>query len=107
MTGSVTSPEIVYSGLILIPLMQALTIKNHILELTNTSIGDGDGAITIGGTFDLNSNALNMRARAKAVRIENLIRPFSDVPLTGWFESENEIRGTLDNPYVQGHVSLI
>ena len=41
--------------------MQAFTIKNHILELTNTSIGDGDGAITVGGTFDLNSNALNMR----------------------------------------------
>ena len=35
-----------------------------------------------------------------------MIRPFSDVPLTGWFESENEIRGTLDNPYVQGHVHL-
>ena len=50
--------------------------------------------LPVGGTFDLNSNALNMAARAKAVRIENLIRPFSDVPLTGWFESENEIRGT-------------
>jgi len=105
-TGSVTSPEIVYSGAHFNSINAGFTIKNHILELTDTSIGDGDGAITIGGTFDLNSNALNMRARAKAVRIENLIRPFSDVPLTGWFESENEIRGTLDNPYVQGHVHL-
>ncbi len=105
-TGSVTSPEIVYSGAHFNSINAGFTIKNHILELTNTSIGDGDGAITVGGTFDLNSNALNMRARAKAVRIENLIRPFSDVPLTGWFESENEIRGTLDNPYVQGHVHL-
>ena len=105
-TGSVTSPEIVYSGAHFNSINAGFTIKNHILELTDTSIGDGDGAITVGGTFDLNSNALNMRARAKAVRIENLIRPFSDVPLTGWFESENEIRGTLDNPYVQGHVHL-
>ena len=105
-TGSVTSPEIVYGGAHFNSINAGFTIKNHILELTDTSIGDGDGAITVGGTFDLNSNALNMRARAKAVRIENLIRPFSDVPLTGWFESENEIRGTLDNPYVQGHVHL-
>lgn len=105
-TGSVTSPEIVYGGAHFNSINAGFTIQNHILELTDTSIGDGDGAITIGGTLDLNSNALNMRARAKAVRIENLIRPFSDAPLTGWFESENEIRGTLDNPYVQGHVHL-
>ena len=105
-TGSVTSPEIVYGGAHFNSINAGFTIQNHILELTDTSIGDGDGAITIEGTLDLNSNALNMRARAKAVRIENLIRPFSDVPLTGWFESENEIQGTLDNPYVQGHVHL-
>lgn len=105
-TGSITSPEIIYDGAHFNSINAGFTIQNHILELTDTSIGDGDGAITIGGTLDLNSNALNMRARAKAVRIENLIRPFSDVPLTGWFESENEIRGTIDNPYVHGYAHL-
>lgn len=105
-TGSITSPEIIYDGAHFNSINAGFTIHNHILELTDTSIGDGDGAITIGGTLDLNSNALNMRARAKAVRIENLIRPFSDVPLTGWFESENEIRGTIDNPYVHGYAHL-
>ena len=105
-TGSITSPEIIYDGAHFNSINAGFTIQNHILELTDTSIGDGDGAITIGGTLDLNSNVLNMRARAKAVRIENLIRPFSDVPLTGWFESENEIRGTIDNPYVHGYAHL-
>ena len=36
-------------GLIFNSINAGFTIKNHILELTNTSIGDGDGAITIGG----------------------------------------------------------
>ena len=104
--GNITSPEIVYGGAHFNSINAGFMIKDHVLELTDTSIGDGDGAITIGGTLDLNTNALNMRARAKAVRIENLIRPFYDAPITGWFESENEIRGTLNNPYVQGHVHL-
>ena len=104
--GNITSPEIVYGGAHFNSINAGFTIKDHVLALTDTSIGDGDGAITIGGTLDLNTNALNMRARAKAVRIENLIRPFYDVPITGWFESENEIRGTLENPYIEGHSRL-
>ena len=76
MNGNITSPEIVYGGAHFNSINAGFTIKDHVLELTDTSIGDGDGAITIGGTLDLNTNALNMRARAKAVRIENLIRPF-------------------------------
>ncbi len=105
-TGSITSPEIIYDGAHFNSINAGFTIKDHVLALENASIGDGDGAITIGGTLNLDSNALNMRARAKAVRIENLIRPFTDIPLTGWFESENEIRGTVDNPYVHGYAHL-
>ena len=104
--GSITSPEIIYDGAHFNSINAGFTIKDHVLALENASIGDGDGAITIGGTLNLDSNALNMRARAKAVRIENLIRPFTDIPLTGWFESENEIRGTVDNPYVHGYAHL-
>ena len=104
--GSITSPEIIYDGAHFNSINACFTIKDHVLALENASIGDGDGAITIGGTLNLDSNALNMRARAKAVRIENLIRPFTDIPLTGWFESENEIRGTVDNPYVHGYAHL-
>lgn len=105
-TGSITSPEIIYDGAHFNSINAGFTIKDHVLALENASIGDGDGAITIGGTLNLDSNALNMRARAKAVRIENLIRPFTDIPLTGWFESENDIRGTVDNPYVHGYAHL-
>ena len=105
-TGSITSPEIIYDGAHFNSINAGFTIKDHVLALENASIGDGDGAITIGGTLNLDSNVLNMRARAKAVRIENLIRPFTDIPLTGWFESENEIRGTVDNPYVHGYAHL-
>jgi len=105
-TGSITSPEIIYDGAHFNSINAGFTINDHVLALENASIGDGDGAITIGGTLNLDSNALNMRARAKAVRIENLIRPFTDIPLTGWFESENEIRGTVDNPYVHGYAHL-
>ena len=105
-TGSITSPEIIYDGAHFNSINAGFTIKDHVLALENASICDGDGAITIGGTLNLDSNALNMRARAKAVRIENLIRPFTDIPLTGWFESENEIRGTVDNPYVHGYAHL-
>lgn len=104
--GSIASPEIIYGGARFNSINASFTIKDHILELTNTSIGDGDGTITVNGTLDLDSKALNMKTRAKAARIENLIRPFSDVPLTGWFESENEIRGNLDNPYIKGYAHL-
>ena len=104
--GRITSPEIIYNGSRLNSINAGFTIKDHVLDLQDASIGDGDGAFTVNGTLNLKSKALSMRARAKAVRIENLIRPFSNIPITGWFESENDIHGTLDNPYIQGHSRL-
>ncbi len=40
--------------------------------------------------------------KARAVRIENLIRPVTDIPITGWFETDNHITGTVANPIVEG-----
>ena len=40
------------------------------------------------------------------MRIENLIRPVIDIPITGWFETDNHITGTAANPIVEGRAHL-
>ena len=38
--------------------------------------------------------------------IENLIRPVTDIPITGWFETDNHITGTAASPIVEGRAHL-
>ena len=38
--------------------------------------------------------------------LKNLIRPVTDIPITGWFETDNHITGTAANPIVEGRAHL-
>ena len=38
------------------------------------------------GWYNINTDALDLNAKARAVRIENLIRPVTDIPITGWLK---------------------
>ena len=49
---------------------------------------------------------LDLNAKARAARIENVIRTVTDVPITGWFETDNHITGTAANPIIEGRAHL-
>ena len=49
---------------------------------------------------------LDLNAKAPAARIENVIRTVTDVPITGWFETDNHITGTAANPIIEGRAHL-
>ena len=69
-------------------------------------VGDASGGYDVTGWYNINTDALDLNARARAVRIENLIRTVTDIPITGWFETDNHITGTAANPIIEGRAHL-
>ena len=106
MTGTVWGQEILYKGAHFNDIHSDITLDNHVLTLTNGHIGDGSGGYDITGWYNINTDELDLNAKARAVRIENLIRPVTDIPITGWFETDNHITGTVASPIVEGRAHL-
>lgn len=104
--GHVSSDEIKYGTSRFNSIDLDFTMKNQVVTIENGVIGDGNGEYSLTGTIGLADKSLMLQANAKSVRIENLIRSFTDIPLTGWLDSENRITGTITNPYVVGRACL-
>jgi len=105
-TGTVWGQEIHYKGARFNNIHGDIKINNHILTITNGHIGDADGGYDVNGWYNLNTDALDLNARARAARIENVLRTVTDVPITGWFETDNHITGTAANPIIEGRAHL-
>ena len=104
--GTVWGQEVHYKGARFNNIHGDIKLDNHILTITNGHIGDGDGGYDVNGWYNLNTDVLDLNAKARAARIENVIRTVTDVPITGWFETDNHITGTAANPIVEGRAHL-
>ena len=105
-TGTVWGQEVHYKGARFNNIHGDIKIDNHILTIANGHIGDADGGYDVNGWYNLNTDALDLNARARAARIENVLRTVTDVPITGWFETDNHITGTAANPIIEGRAHL-
>ena len=105
-TGTVWGQEVHYKGARFNNIHGDIKLDNHILTIINGHIGDGDGGYDVNGWYNLDTDALDLNARARAARIENVIRTVTDVPITGWFETDNHITGTAANPIIEGRAHL-
>ena len=105
-TGTVWGQEVHYKGARFNNIHGDIKLDNHILTITNGHIGDGDGGYDVNGWYNLNTDVLDLNAKARAARIENVIRTVTDVPITGWFETDNHITGTAANPIIEGRAHL-
>lgn len=105
-SGTVWGNDVLYKGAHFNDLHGDFTLKDHTVSITEAHIGDGDGGYDITGTYAINTNTLDLDAKARDVRIENVMRPITDVPITGWFESDNHITGTISNPIIEGRAHL-
>ena len=104
--GTVWGQEVHYKGARFNNIHGDIKLDNHILTITNGHIGDGDGGYDVNGWSNLNTDVLDLNAKARAARIENVIRTVTDVPITGWFETDNHITGTAANPIIEGRAHL-
>ena len=104
--GTVWGQEVHYKGARFNNIHGDIKLDNHILTITNGHIGDGDGDYDVNGWYNLNTDVLDLNAKARAARIENVIRTVTDVPITGWFETDNHITGTAANPIIEGRAHL-
>ena len=105
-TGTVWGQEVHYKGARFNNIHGDIKLDNHILTITNGHIGDGDGGYDVNGWYNLNTDVLDLNAKARAARIENVIRTVTEVPITGWFETDNHITGTAANPIIEGRAHL-
>ena len=105
-TGTVWGQEVHYKGARFNNIHGDIKLDNHILTIINGHIGDGDGGYDVNGWYNLNTDVLDLNAKARAARIENVIRTVTDVPITGWFETDNHITGTAANPIIEGRAHL-
>lgn len=105
-TGTVWGQEVHYKGARFNNIHGDIKLDNHILTIINGHIGNGDGGYDVNGWYNLNTDVLDLNAKARAARIENVIRTVTDVPITGWFETDNHITGTAANPIIEGRAHL-
>lgn len=72
----------------------------HILEGDleyRKSTYDLDGFIQLDGAIDI-------KGFAKDVRIEDVLSTFTDIPMTGWLNTDIHVQGTLQQPQIEGHL---
>ncbi len=72
----------------------------HILEGDmeyRKSTYDLDGFIQLDGAIDI-------KGSAKDVRIEDVLPNFTDIPMTGWLNTDIHVQGTLQQPEIDGHL---
>ncbi len=72
----------------------------HILEGDmeyRKSTYDLDGFIQLDGAIDI-------KGSAKDVRIEDVLPNFTDIPMTGWLNTDVHVQGTLQQPEIDGHL---
>ena len=105
-TGTVWGQEVHYKGARFDNIHGDIQLDNHVLTITNGHVGDASGGYDVTGWYNINTDTLDLNARARAARIENLIRTVTDIPITGWFETDNHITGTAANPIIEGRAHL-
>ena len=74
----------------------------HILEGDleyKKSTYDLEGFIQLDG-----EQTMDIKGSAKDVRIEDVLPSFTDIPMTGWINTDIHVQGTWEHPRVQGHV---
>ena len=72
----------------------------HILEGNleyRKSTYDLDGFIQLDGAIDI-------KGSAKDVRIEDVLPNFTDIPMTGWLNTDVHVQGTVQRPQIEGHL---
>ena len=73
-----------------------LTILEGELEYRKSTY-DLDGFIQLDGAMDI-------KGSAKDVRIEDVLPTFTDIPMTGWLNTDIHVQGTLQEPQIEGHL---
>lgn len=82
-----------------------LAIENNVATIKQGFLQDGHGYYTVTGTANLTGDkAIDIRAQAETVRIENVAKSFTDLPITGWLSARAHIQGTMSNPLVRAHI---
>lgn len=82
-------------------------LRNQTVTVRQAFVQDGHGGYYASGTIGLSgARALDLAVSMDNVRVENTIRPFTDIPATGWIDTSARIGGTINNPTVQGHVHM-
>ena len=56
-----------------------------------------DGFIRLDGAIDI-------KGSAKDVRIEDVLPNFTDIPMTGWLNTDVHVQGTVQRPQIEGHL---
>ncbi len=75
-----------------------LTILEGELEYRKSTY-DLDGFIQLDG-----EQTMDIKGSAKDVRIEDVLSTFTDIPMTGWLNTDIHVQGTLQQPEIEGHL---
>lgn len=74
----------------------------HILEGNlkyKKSTYDLRGYISLDG-----EQTMDIKGSARDVRIEDVLPTFTDVPMTGWMNTDIRVQGTVQQPQIEGHL---
>ncbi len=105
--GKVSSHGGTIDGLHFDELYGDVFLQDQLLTIKRGDIQDGEGVYDLSGSIGLDGNkALDLDVGVTNVRIENTLKPISDIPLTGYLSATTHIGGTMDNPLVTGEAHM-
>ena len=80
------------------------------LEDTTLYILEGDleyrkSTYNLDGFIQLDDEqTIDIKGSAKDVRIEDVLPNFTDIPMTGWLNTDVHVQGTVQRPQIEGHL---
>lgn len=80
------------------------------LEDNNLHILEGNldykkSTYDLGGYIQLDGEqTMDIKGSAKDVRIEDVLSNFTDIPMTGWLNTDIHVQGTLQQPRIEGYL---
>ena len=82
-----------------------VTIEDKVATIKQGFLQAGHGYYTVSGAAHLTGEkTVDLRAQAETVRIENVAKSFTDLPITGWLSARAHIMGTMASPTVRAHI---
>lgn len=103
--GDLSTGEMTFDGSHFDSFYGEWSLANQNLVINKGHFRDGNGSYNVSGSIGLDDKkSLDLWLKANQVRLENVIKSFTDIPLTGWISSDNHITGTMNQPQVSGNL---
>ncbi len=80
-------------------------LEDNTLHVLEGDLEYRKSTYNLGGYIHLDDDqTMDIKGSAKDVRIEDVLPNFTDIPMTGWINTDIHVQGTVQEPQIKGHL---